>query len=175
MTAPQQHPLVRLARAAVEAYVCEQRVLQPEEWPETVDCPPAGVFVTLHRTSTGHLRGCIGTIEPCEETIVAETIRNAISAATRDPRFDPVLPGEVADLTVDVSVLHPPERVAGLEQLDPHRYGVIVQRGTRRGLLLPDIPGIEDAETQVDIACQKAWIARNEPVTLYRFQVDKYV
>jgi AmmeMemoRadiSam system protein A len=174
MEACTHHPLVQLAHAAIEAYVCQGRELAPREAPAPVEGPPAGVFVTIHTRSTGELRGCIGTISPCEQSLALETIRNAIASATRDPRFPPMVAQEVDDLEIDVSVLHPAERIESTAQLNPRHYGVIVQRGSRRGLLLPDIPGIDDPETQVAVARQKAWIAPDDPVTLYRFQVDKY-
>jgi AmmeMemoRadiSam system protein A len=133
------------------------------------------VFVTLHTASTGELRGCIGTIEPACDSLAQEVIGNAISAATRDPRFPPVAPAELADLRIDVSVLYLPETIQSVEQLDPKVYGVIVRCGWRRGLLLPDIDGIDDAATQVRYARLKAGIGPNEPVELQRFKVEKYV
>jgi AmmeMemoRadiSam system protein A len=171
---PNHHPLVQLARAAIEAYVCDGHVLRPDQAPAPVENQRAGVFVTIHTRSTGELRGCIGTIEPCEPDIARETIQNAISAATQDPRFPPIRTREMDDLEIDVSVLHPAEPITSIAELDPRQYGVIVRRGSRRGLLLPDIPGIDDAETQVTIARQKAWISPKDPVSLYRFKVDKY-
>jgi AmmeMemoRadiSam system protein A len=168
------HPLVQLARATIEAYIREARRLRPSELPVQVEGDPAGVFVTLHTASTGELRGCIGTIQPTEESLAQETINNAIAAATRDPRFLPVSPDELADLEIDVSVLYPPEPIDSTDQLDPRRYGVIVESGWRRGLLLPDIPGIDDIQTQVAYARMKAGIGPKEPVRLSRFRVEKY-
>jgi AmmeMemoRadiSam system protein A len=175
------HPLVQLARTAIERYVEEGKRLKPAEAPAPVEGSPAGVFVTIHKASSGELRGCIGTIEPTERSLAQETINNAIAAATRDPRFPPIGAQELNDLVIDVSVLYPPEAIDSMEQLDPRRYGVIVQssaedfrRGARRGLLLPDIPGIDDAETQVSYARQKAWIGPDEPVQLFRFRVEKF-
>jgi AmmeMemoRadiSam system protein A len=169
------HPLVNLARATIEAYVRERRTLTPSEAPEPVDGRRAGVFVTLHLCSTGDLRGCIGTIQATEPTLAEEVIHNAIAAAVSDRRFAPVGPEELADLDIEVSVLHPAEHIESLDQLDPLRYGVIVQRGRRRGLLLPEIPGIDDARTQVEMARQKAWIGQDEPIEMWRFQVDKFL
>ncbi|MGC8781827.1 MAG: AmmeMemoRadiSam system protein A, partial [Anaerolineae bacterium] len=123
----------------------------------------------------GELRGCIGTIGPTQPTLAHEVIQNAISSATRDWRFEPVGPDELDDLEYEVSVLHPPEPISGPHELDPKQYGVIVQRGGRRGLLLPDIEGVDDVETQLRIARQKAGIGPHEPVKLYRFRVEKYV
>jgi AmmeMemoRadiSam system protein A len=186
-TGPSPHPLVQLARATIEKFVREGKRLRPADAPAPIEGDQAGVFVTIHKASTGELRGCIGTIEPTEPLLAQETINNAVAAATRDPRFPPIRPLELDDLLIDVSVLYPPEPIDSIDQLDPRRYGVIVQslpseshapggayRGGRRGLLLPDIPGIEDAETQVAYARQKAWFGPDEPVQLCRFKVEKY-
>lgn len=168
------HPLVQIARAAIAAHVRDHRKIGPAEAPAAITGEPAGVFVTLHQASTGDLRGCIGTIGPTEPSLALEVINNAISAATRDWRFHPIGPAELDDLTLDVSVLYPPEPIATLAELDPQRYGVIVQRGSQRGLLLPNIEGVDDPETQVSIARQKAGIGPQETVKLYRFRVEKY-
>jgi AmmeMemoRadiSam system protein A len=174
MPALNHHPLVQLAKATIEVYVCEGRKLQAREAPAPVEGGRAGVFVTLHSRSTHDLRGCIGTISATESTLAEEVINNAISAATRDPRFPPVTRAEVSDLEIEVSVLYPPEPIASEAQLDPRHYGVIVQRGWRRGLLLPDIEGIDDVKTQIRYARMKAGFGANEPVELFRFRVEKY-
>ncbi len=134
----------------------------------------AACFVSL-KTHDGDLRGCIGTIEPVKESLAEEVIANAINAATRDPRFEPVSPEELAGLRYSVDVLQSPEP-AEFEDLDPKVYGVIVedQTGRLRGLLLPDIPGVETARQQVDIASRKAGIATDTPIRLSRFRVDRY-
>jgi AmmeMemoRadiSam system protein A len=175
MPAENHHPLVQLARCAIEAYVRDKRTIRPADAPVIIEGEPAGVFVTIHTASTGELRGCIGTIQPTEPSLAQEAINNAIAASTRDPRFPPMQPDELDDIHVDVSVLYPPEPIRSIAELDPARYGVIVQRGYHRGLLLPDIPGIEDAETQVAYARMKAGLRPDEPVELYRFKVEKYV
>ncbi|MCU0508321.1 MAG: AmmeMemoRadiSam system protein A [Anaerolineae bacterium] len=171
----EEHPLVQLARATIEHYVRTGRKLEPQEAPAGIEGGRAGAFVTIHTASTGELRGCIGTIEPTEDTLTQEVINNAISAATRDPRFPPVEVPELDDLRIDVSVLYPPEPIESVDQLDPKVYGVIVRHGWRRGLLLPDIEGIDDAESQVRYARMKAGIGSHEPVELQRFRVEKYV
>jgi AmmeMemoRadiSam system protein A len=170
----QHHPLVQLACATIERYVRTGKRLKPSEAPAPTTGEPAGVFVTIHTASTGELRGCIGTINPTEDNLAQEVINNAISAATRDPRFLPVRPDELDDLKIDVSVLYPPERIETEAELDPKRYGVIVQRGWRRGLLLPDLEGINDVATQVSYARMKAGIGPHEAVELSRFMVEKY-
>ena len=169
------HPLVQLARATIETYVRDRRKLKPAEAPAPIEGGPAGVFVTIHTASTGELRGCIGTISPTEDALAQEVINNAIAAATRDPRFPPVQPRELDDLELDVSVLYPPEPIDSPDQLDVQQFGVIVQRGSRRGLLLPDIPGIDDVATQISYARMKAGIGPKEPVELFRFRVEKYL
>jgi len=164
-------PLVKLAKETVEAFVKEGRTLQPVELtPEMKE--KAGVFVSIHKFA--ELRGCIGTFEPTTPNVAEETIANAINSATRDPRFPPVAPDELEDLSYKVDVLTSPEPVESREQLDPKKYGVIVEAGLRRGLLLPDLEGVENAEHQIDICRQKAGIRPGEPVKLYRFEVKRY-
>lgn len=162
---------VSLARKAIDAYVREgERIaagpLSGAEYP-----PRAGAFVSLHRE--GRLRGCIGTIGPTRDSLAEEIVGNAIEAATRDPRFPPLVPDELADLEIKVDVLHPPESCS-LQDLDPSRYGVITTSGWRRGLLLPDLEGVDDVATQVQIAMQKAGIDPGEPCAYERFKVDRY-
>jgi AmmeMemoRadiSam system protein A len=171
------HPLVQLARRTIEVYVREGRQIGPpsEFTPEMRK--RAGAFVTLHRG--GQLRGCIGTIEPLRDNVAEEVIRNAISAATRDPRFSPVLPSELAGLDVKVDVLTEPELVNGPDELDPARYGLIVQSARspwKRGLLLPDLDGIDTVEQQIHwTRHHKAGITDpDEPVEMYRFEVVRY-
>lgn len=166
--------LPALARAAVETFVRSEEVLSPPRSAQTLLTTRAPCFVSL-KTLSGELRGCIGTIEASRDTLAEEIIANAISAATNDPRFDPVRPEELSNLRYSVDVLFPPEE-AVLEDLDPTAYGVIVEdkSGGRRGLLLPDIPGIDNAEHQVEIAARKAGIEPGEPVRLYRFKVERF-
>lgn len=167
------HPLVQLARQTIEKYVREGKTVQvPAELPPEVQ-GKAGTFVSLH-DKTGSLRGCIGTIEPTRSNVAEEVIHNAISAATRDPRFSPVKPKELDGLDVKVDVLSEPEPISGPDELDPTRYGVIVESGGRRGLLLPDLEGVDTVEDQVEIACRKAVIGLNEPKNMYRFEVKRY-
>lgn len=171
---PTPHPLVQLARRAVEAYIAhgEHLAAPPRaEWsPEMAE--RAGVFVSLHRQ--GDLRGCIGTFLPVYESVAREVIENAIHAATQDPRFFPLEPDELDDLEISVDVLSAPEPIHSMAELDPKEYGVIVERGGRRGLLLPNLPQVTTAAQQVAIARQKAAIGSNEPAQLYRFRVKRF-
>ncbi len=165
------HPIAKLAKDTIESYIREGRVIEPEELtPEMMG--RAGVFVSLHKF--GELRGCIGTFEPARKTVAEEIISNAISSAIRDPRFPPVIPGELKDLEYSVDVLTMPEPIESKSELDPIRYGVIVESGGGKGLLLPDLEGVDTAEQQIDICRQKAWIDPDEPVKLYRFEVKRY-
>lgn len=165
-------PHVKLALSAIEAYVRHGKILQvPKNIPPELLNSRAGVFVSLKKD--GQLRGCIGTIEPVCKCLAEEIIANAISAATRDPRFLPVEESELDELVCSVDVLEPAEECQ-LCDLDPKRYGVIVENGMRRGLLLPDLEGIDTVDEQVEIAKRKAFIGSNEPVKLYRFRVTRY-
>lgn len=167
------HPLVKLAKETVELYVREGKIREVREDELTPQLKQrAGVFVCLK--INGSLRGCIGTFEPQEPTIAHETMRNAISAATCDPRFTCVRSDELPVIEYTIDVLTPPEPVRDKSELDPKRYGVIVQAGTRRGLLLPDLEGVESVDYQVGIAMQKAGIPSGSQVSLFRFEVKRY-
>jgi AmmeMemoRadiSam system protein A len=173
------HPLVKLARQTIEEYVRSRRVPPP---PREEELSPemkqeGGVFVSIHKK--GQLRGCIGTIEPRQPNVAEEVIENAVSAATRDPRFPAIGPEELKDLEISVDVLTTPEPIDSLEQLDPKRYGLIVQslaNPWKRGLLLPDLPSIRTAEEQYHYTrVYKAGIAdEDEPIQMYRFEVVRY-
>ncbi|MDT7540699.1 MAG: hypothetical protein QOE33_603 [Acidobacteriota bacterium] len=170
-----ENSLPALARRAVESYVRGGRLLRAEDASDTHDLnQPAACFVSI-KTEDGELRGCIGTIEPQRDTLAEELIANAVSAATRDPRFPPVSVNELSRLRYSVDILSKPEP-ASFEDLDPKSYGVIVEdeAGVRRGLLLPDIEGVETAAQQVQIATRKAGITAGEPVVFYRFRVDRF-
>ena len=163
-----------LARLAVETFVRTGEILQPPPAIGEVLSVPAPCFVSL-KTLEGDLRGCIGTIEPDKETLAHEIIANAISAAMNDPRFEPVTESELTNLLYSVDVLRPPESTL-MEKLDPAVYGVIVEdeAGARRGLLLPDIPGIVKAGQQIEIAARKAGIPSGTPLRLWRFRVERF-
>ena len=172
VTAPEMHPIVKLAKQAVEAYVREGKTISAPSTLTPEMQAQAGVFVTLHKF--GELRGCIGTLEPTTGNVASEIIQNAISSATRDPRFPPVAPNELEDLEYHVDVLTEPKPVKDKKKLDPKKYGVIVECGWRRGLLLPDLEGVDTVERQIEICRMKAGIAPNEPIKLYSFEVKRY-
>ncbi len=167
------HPLVKLAKGAVELYIREGKALHVREEDLTPELKlQAGVFVCLK--VCGMLRGCIGTFQPVERDVAHEVVRNAISAATCDPRFPAACINELDAIEYSVDVLTPPERIRDSSELDPRRYGVIVQSGGRRGLLLPDLEGVDTVEYQISIAMQKAGIPPGTPVELSRFEVKRY-
>ena len=165
---------VTLARQSVNSWVKYHRVLPlPDGLPQEMTGQRAGVFVSLHED--GELRGCIGTIRPAEESIAKEIIQNAISAASRDPRFDPVRPEELKILVISVDVLSDPEPIESLSKLDPERFGVIVSKGMKRGLLLPRLEGVDTVEEQIRIACRKAGLDPDEDdIRLQRFEVVRH-
>jgi len=165
------HPVVKLAKETVESYIRNGKVARPKELtPEMKE--RAGVFVSLHKH--GQLRGCIGTFEPAKDNVAEEIIANAISSSTMDPRFPPVTASELDDLEYSVDILTAPEPVADLSQLDPKEYGVIVESGWKRGLLLPDLEGVDSVEEQIAICRLKAGISASEPLNLYSFQVRRF-
>ena len=170
----QEDAYVTLARNSIEGYIRHGIMIQvPEKLPEDLKTRRAGAFVSIHEH--GRLRGCIGTILPVEKNLAREIIRNAVSAATRDPRFDPIQEEELPWLEINVDVLSEPEPIESMDQLDVKRYGVIVSHGRKRGLLLPDLDGVDTVEQQVAIARQKGGIREEEEYTLERFEVVRHV
>ena len=164
---------VQLARQSLEHYVLYGRTMDmPADLPEELVKTRAGAFVSLHKD--GDLRGCIGTIAPVRASLAEEIIENAVSACSSDPRFRPVSPDELQWLDISVDVLGEPEPIESAEELDVKRYGVIVTSGGRRGLLLPDLDGVDTPEQQIDIARRKAGIGPGERISLQRFQVIRH-
>jgi AmmeMemoRadiSam system protein A len=169
-----EDPYVHLARAALELYIEHGKTITtPQGVPGEMLATRAGVFVSLKKDGT--LRGCIGTIGPVRDSLAKEIIFNAISAGTQDPRFLEVKPTELAELEYSVDVLGPLEAISSPRELDVKRYGVIVTKGSRTGLLLPNLEGIDTIEQQIDIAKQKAGIRQEETgVSLQRFEVIRH-
>lgn len=164
---------VLLARQSLRYFLEHGRMMSPPQpLPPGME-KPAGVFVSLKKG--GRLRGCIGTVEPVRQNLAEEIIFNAVDAAVRDPRFEQVSLEEVDELSISVDLLTPPEPVSSLQELDHRVYGVLVGSGSRRGLLLPDLEGIDSVEEQVMIARRKAGIAPHEKIDLYRFRVERYI
>jgi len=169
----QEDPYVKLARQSLESYILNRRVIDiPDDVPEEMLHAKAGAFVSIHKD--GALRGCIGTTGPTTDCVAREIINNAISASTRDPRFSAIGPEELPRLEISVDVLGEPEDIASEDELDVKHYGVIVSSAGKRGLLLPDLDGIDTVQQQIDIAKQKAGIHRFESVKLQRFEVVRH-
>lgn len=169
----QEDIYVQLARKSLEAYVRGgERIAVPEHLPEELLLKRAGAFVSIKEN--GLLRGCIGTICATQASLADEIIENAISAACRDPRFPPIREEELAELSISVDVLGDAEKIQSPAQLDATRYGVIVTRGHKRGLLLPNLEGVDTVEEQIAIAKNKAGIGARDAVTLERFEVVRH-
>ncbi len=164
---------VRLARHTLETYV-KSRVIPPvpDDLPDELTQQRAGAFVSLKKE--GHLRGCIGTIAPTRSSLAKEIMGNAIAAGTRDPRFESVTVDELPHIVYSVDVLNEPEPIDDLKKLDVRKYGVIVESNGRRGLLLPDLAGVDTVEQQIDIARRKGNIGPKEKVKLWRFTVTRH-
>lgn len=164
---------IRLARTTIDTYVRTGNIIDvPQDLDKEMSHRRAGVFVSIKED--GRLRGCIGTIQAVQTSIAEEIIANAISASTKDPRFSPIEPWELDRLTISVDVLGEKEKIDSPEQLDPIRYGVIVTKGHKRGLLLPNLEGIDTVEEQIAIAKRKAGIREDDPVELERFEVIRH-
>ncbi len=166
---------VRLARASVVSYVQSGRILKlPANLPEELLNERAGCFVSIHEH--GELRGCIGTTGPTKKTLAEEIIANAVSACSRDPRFQPVEADELEWLEISVDVLGRPEPVSDLSQLDVKKYGIICSSHGRRGLLLPDLEGVDTVEKQIRIACSKGGFDSDaDDLEIERFEVVRHV
>jgi len=188
---------VRLARASLESWVRDGKRVRPT--PALLDrlaseavadgmtpedatiqadelaSAQAGAFVSLK--IDGQLRGCIGTIAPTCGSVAEEVCQNAVSACAHDPRFLPVRKDELDSLVYDVDVLGEAEEVAGTDGLDVRRYGVIVSCADgRRGLLLPDLDGVDTVDEQVSIAAHKGGIdLASDDYRLERFEVIRHL
>lgn len=164
---------VTLARNTINQYIANGiKIDMPEDLTNKLYDNKNGIFVSIKKE--GRLRGCIGTISPTKENIAQEIIDNAISASTRDPRFNPIEEHELGDLVISVDVLFPPEDIDSKEKLDVKRYGVIVSSGIKKGLLLPNLDGVDSVDQQISIALEKAGIKQYEDYSLQRFEVVRH-
>lgn len=169
----EKDPYIELARKTIETYIIEGKVLPlANNLPIEIYEKKAGCFVTLE--IFGNLRGCIGTIAPTKENLGQEIIRNAIASSTEDPRFPPVGKDEIDKLDISVDILEKAEPINSIDMLDPKRYGVIVSCGYRKGLLLPNLQGVDTAQEQISIALSKAGIGPKEDYKLERFEVVRH-
>ena len=164
---------IKLARQTIEEYI---RTGNTPKLTNNIDNEllnnKSGVFVSIHKF--GSLRGCIGTILPIHNCIAEEIIQNAISASSKDDRFPPITKEELDYLDIKVDVIKEPELILSKEELDVKKYGVIVSSGYKRGLLLPDLDGVDTIDQQISIAMKKGNITNNETITLERFEVIRH-
>jgi len=169
------NPYIKLAKLAIETYLKEGKIISPsDDLPKEMMTKKAGVFVSIHKKD-GSLRGCIGTFLPTQKSIAHEIIKNALSSALDDPRFPPLTIKELPNLEFSVDILSKPKLVPSTYPLNPKKYGLIVSAsGGRRGLLLPNIPGINTAEEQIRICKMKAGIGPGEEISLQTFTVKRH-
>lgn len=169
-----KNPYIKLAKTTIETYVKTGKKISPSDGlSKKMLEKKAGVFVSIHKKN-GSLQGCIGTFLPTKKNVAEEIIYNSIVAAIQDPRFPPVTKKELPNLVYSVDILSKPKLVKK-ENLNPKKYGLIVAtKDGRRGLLLPDIPGVKTAEEQVQICKRKAGIGSNETVTYQIFTVERH-
>lgn len=167
------HPFVALAYQAIETYLKTGRPLAPPMPLPDDMVKPAAVFVSLH-LADDRLRGCRGTITPTQPNLAEAIIHTAIASAIDDPRFSPMTASELPGLKVKVDVLSPMERVVDIGHLDEKIYGVFIQSGYRRALLLPDIAAVDSVSRQLELVWRKAGLSPHEPAELFCFTVARY-
>jgi AmmeMemoRadiSam system protein A len=175
LTEPQRAALLTLAKLSIASQVMGRRDRHEIE----IDLPDSsGVFVTIKRR--GDLRGCLGTLQ-CSRGLALEVVRCAADAASEDPRFPPVAPDEIPELSIEVSVLGP------LEPIDPRdastivigRHGLVAEQNSRRGLLLPQV-AVEwrwTVEQFLRQTCIKAGLrgdAWQHGARIYRFDAEVF-
>jgi len=167
-----QHPYISLAQDSIHHYLIHR---------EKLSCPHplsqdlrsrSGAFVSIKKLK--QLRGCIGTLEPCEPNLAMEIIENAFKAALHDPRFSPVTTEELQELTYSIDVVRPLEKISTLEDLNPDIYGLVVKSNGKQGVLLPDLEGVNSTEEQIQICRAKGKIPEDEPIEMYRFKVERF-
>jgi AmmeMemoRadiSam system protein A len=167
------HSFVTLAYQAIETYVRTGQLLAPPTPLPDNMIEPAAVFVSLH-LADGRLRGCRGTLTPAQPNLAEAIIHTAIASASDDPRFPPLMALELPGLNVKVDVLSPLEPVTDMGQLDEKTYGVFIQSGSHRALLLPDIAAVDSVPHQLELVRRKAGLSPDEPAELYCFTVTRY-
>ncbi len=167
-----QHPYVSLAQESIHHYLHQREKLSCPN-PLTKDLKSrSGAFVSIKKLK--QLRGCIGTLEPCEPNLAMEIIENALKAALHDPRFSPIIAEELQDLTYSIDVVRPLEKISDVSELDPDVFGLVVRSNGKQGVLLPDLEGVDSTEEQIQICRAKGKIHDDEPIEMYRFRVERF-
>lgn len=165
-------PLLRLARRTLHWHLAGEDLEHPGLYPRK--SPPQACFVSLKLARGDRLRGCIGTLLPTRGSLEEEVVGNAVAAASRDPRFEPVRPEELDAIRISIDILSRPETIYDEGELDPIRYGVIVRAGDRCGVLLPDLSDVNTVDEQIAICREKAGLGSHDEVSLERFTVDRF-
>lgn len=167
-----QHPYILLAQQSIQHYLSHQTKLPcPNSLSQDLKSR-SGAFVSIKKRD--QLRGCIGTLEPCETNLAEEIIENALKAALHDPRFSPITTEELQDLTYSIDVVRPLEKISDVSELDPKIYGLVVRCDHRQGVLLPDLEGVHSPEKQIQICLSKGRIPEDATVEMYRFKVERF-
>lgn len=167
-----QHPYISLAQDSIHHFLNHREKLSCPD-PLSQDLRSrSGAFVSIKKLQ--QLRGCIGTLEPCEPNLAMEIIENALKAALHDPRFSPVTTEELQELTYSIDVVRPLEKISTLEDLNPDIYGLVVKSNGKQGVLLPDLEGVNSTEEQIQICRAKGKIPEDEPIEMYRFKVERF-
>jgi AmmeMemoRadiSam system protein A len=167
-----QHPYVSLAQESIHHYLSHHEKLSCPDPLSNDLTSRSGAFVSIKKLQ--QLRGCIGTLEPCEPNLAMEIIENALKAALHDPRFSPVFIEELQDLTYSIDVVRPLEKIPDASELDPKIYGLVVRSNGKQGVLLPDLEGVNSTAEQIQICRSKGRIADAEPIEMYRFKVERF-
>lgn len=165
---------IQLARAAVEHFTKTGQRLSIPDFAQTPELlgRSRGVFVSIK--DRGGLRGCMGITAGLEINLASEIISNAIKACSEDPRFPAIEENELEDLRISVDILSRAEKITDINQLDPKVYGIIVSHDYKRGLLLPNLEGVDSVSEQIRIALNKAGIRADEPYQVERFTVERH-
>ena len=165
---------VNIKKKSIEYYTYNRKIMDiPKDLPEEFYKIKAGCFVSLKKN--GNLRGCIGTIIPTKENIAKEIISNSVSAAFNDTRFFSLRIDELNDIEYSVDILYKAEEIESIDDLDVDKYGIIVEKDFRKGLLLPNLEGVDTIECQIQIALNKAGISKDEDYSIKRFKVERHI
>jgi AmmeMemoRadiSam system protein A len=166
--------LLRVAREAIAAHVTGQAA--PSVDAALLNERTGGAFVTLHKGQ--ELRGCIGHVED-DEPLMRVVVRCAVAACSSDPRFSAVSPSELAQLSIELSLLGVLEEIRGPDDIEVGRHGLVVEKGRHRGLLLPQVATEWgwDREQFLEHTCRKAGLALDAwkaGATLWRFEAEVF-
>lgn len=167
-----ENDYIRLARDTVEFFVKNKKRPFFDRNKYNIPFKSAACFVTLKNESG--LRGCIGSAYPLRQDLFQEIIENAISVCDKDDRFEEVDESELSELFISVDVISEPQKVGGILDLNPKKFGIVVETKEKQGVLLPEIEGIRTPSDQLRLALKKAGIDEYEEYTIKRFTVERH-